>query len=63
MKVRIVFAALALTALVQMTGCCCLRECWCRRMCCSPRMENACCKPAVDDFGPIQPIPAPGLAR
>jgi hypothetical protein len=62
MKLRIVYAALALSALLQLTGCCCWRECWCRRCRREPAC-NSCCKPAFEDVGPIQPIPDPGVVR
>ena len=58
MKVRLICAALAFAALGQLTGCCCMRECLCRRFCCSAP-ANSCCKPALEVVGPIQPIPDP----
>jgi hypothetical protein len=63
MRLRILSAVVALTALLQLTGCCCLRDRICARRAYWRHYGGNCCEPTCCDshYSPISS--APPLAR
>jgi len=61
MRVRILGAVVALTVVLQLTGCCCWRERWCARRL-YRRGDVGCCQPCCYEPGYYAGMPPP-MAR
>jgi len=63
MRLRILSAVVALMALLQVTGCCCVRDRICARRACWRHCGGGCCEPTCCDahYSPVSNPPP--LAR